>query len=549
MTTIKQVWRFLHIQYIFAKYGLDEIILSIPIFAPIGFLKYVNPWYWFRSQQQSRGERVCRAFEALGPIFIKLGQMLSTRNDLIAEDIAEALSSLQDKVPPFLHAEKILNNYHGYDVHAAFQQFDKTPLASASIAQVHRATLHNGEKVAVKILRPHIHKHIQKDIRMMYSLAKLVERYWPTGKQLNLTQVVKEFETTITQELDFMREAANASLLKRHFKDSQRLAIPEIHWPLTNSTVLVMEYVTGIPIYEIQHLKDQGINLKKLAENIIQLFFTQVFCHRFFHADLHPGNLFVNPNNPKDPQCIAVDFGIVGSLNASDQRYLAENMLAFLKRDYQRVAELHVKSGWVPADTRIEAFEGAIRTVCEPIFEKPLNEISVGQTLMRLFQTARDFKMEVLPQFILLQKTLLSVESLGRQLHPTINLWATAQPILKRWLKEQLGVRATLCKIRSQLPYWLEKMPDIPELMYQQLKQQTHPSPPKNKENTQSKRSPFIPRLTQIGVFLLLTAFLITLYPQWLIHFTFLKGIPLNWIFVCTGMLFFFMNLLSHKRS
>ena len=529
------------------KYGLDEIILAIPLFSPIRFLKYFNPWYWSRGQQQARGERVRQAFEALGPIFIKLGQMLSTRNDLIPEDIAYALASLQDRVPPFNDAETILKHYHQYPMDVAFREFNKIPLASASIAQVHCAALHNGEKVAVKILRPHIHKAIQQDIPLMYLLAKRVERYWPTGKQLNLMQVVKEFETTITQELDFMREAANASLLKRHFKDSQHLAVPYIHWPLTTKTVLVMEYVTGIPIYETAILKQYGINLEKLAENIIHLFFTQVFFHRFFHADLHPGNLFVNPNNPHDPQCIAVDFGIVGSINASDQRYLAENMLAFFNRDYQRVAELHVASGWVPADTRIEAFEGAIRTVCEPIFEKPLNEISVGRTLMRLLQTAREFKMEVLPQFILLQKTLLSVESLGRQLHPTIDLWATAQPILKRWLKEQVGARATLCKIRSQLPYWLEKMPYIPDLVYQQLAQK--PSLPvlkfKAHEKNPSSRTHLL--LLQLSVLLLLAAFLTTLYPQWLPLF--LKSIPLNWIFACIGMLLFSVHLLSTKRN
>ncbi len=548
MNKLLQLRRLFQIQYILVKNGLYEIVLTAPIFLPLRFLKYISPWFWLRSKQLSRGERVCQALETLGPIFIKLGQMLSTRNDLIPQDIANGLASLQDKVPPFSNVENVLNNYYGYDLKKAFQQFDPIPLASASIAQVHSAILHDGSKVAVKILRPSIHKLIKKDVALMYSLAKFIEWFWLAGKQLNITQVVKEFETTITYELDFMREAANASLLKRYFKKSHQLTIPSIHWQFTNSSVLVMEYVSGIPIYDKKNLIAQNINLKKLAENIIQSFFTQVFCHRFFHADLHPGNLFVDPKNCHDPQCIAVDFGIVGSLNASDQRYLAENMLAFLKRDYQRVAELHVESGWVPADTRIESFEAAIRTVCEPIFEKPLYEISIGKTLMRLFQTAREFKMEILPQFILLQKTLLSVESLGRQLDPSINLWTTAQPILKRWLKEQMGVRSTLCKIRSQLPYWLEKMPDMPELIYQQLKQKNYPSPLQKHVCSEQHRHG-IPRLTQFAILLLLIAFLLAYYPQWLLHVTFLQNIPLSWIFACAGISLFFVNRLSYKRS
>ena len=461
-----QVRRFFYIQYILIKN--DVLCITSPR------LNLIAKYVLLKKDNQSRGNNIRCALETLGPIFIKFGQMLSTRTDLIPEDIAEALASLQDKVPPFAQATKILKRYYG-DTPLPFVTFDEEPVASASIAQVHHALLANGEEVAVKILRPRINKQIKKDIKLMYFFAKLIEMVSTTAKQLNITQVIQEFEIILTHELDFMREAANASLLKRYCQ--AELAIPRIYWQFTTKNILVMEYVNGIPIHNKTQLINEGVNLKKLAENIIHSFFTQVFEHRFFHADLHPGNLFVNPQNPQEPQCIAVDFGIVGSLNTLDQRYLAENMLAFFQRDYQRVAVLHIESGWVPADTRIESFEGAIRTVCEPIFEKPLNEISVGQTLMRLFQTAREFKMEILPQFILLQKTMLNVESLSRQLYPEVNLWLIAKPILKRWLKEQVSVKSTLIKLRTKLPYFLEKLPDIPELFYQQLLHQAYPSP------------------------------------------------------------------------
>ena len=468
-----QIIRIIHINFVMARYGLDQFIFATAWFYPLRFLSYFNPWYWINRQQgRTRAECLRLALEALGPIFVKFGQILSTRQDLLPDDFAEELEKLQDKVPPFPNAaaKKIVEDTYGKSVNELFATFDDSPLASASIAQVHAATLHNGKKVVVKILRPNMKKVIARDISLFYTLASLVERFWVHGKRLRPREIVAEFERTIYDELDLLREAANASQLRRNFLDSNLLYIPEVIWDFARENVVVFERIDGIPISDVATLKQQGFDLKKLAERGVEIFFTQVFRDCFFHADMHPGNIFVAKRDPKNPQYLGVDFGIMGSLSPADQRYLAENLLAFFHRDYRRVAELHVESGWVPKNTRIEEFEGTIRSVCEPIFERPLKDISFGQLLLRLFQTARRYQMEVQPQLVLLQKTLLNIEGLGRQLYPELDLWTTGKPYLERWIKEQTGPRALLRKIKQRGPFWWEKVGDIPDLIHDVLK-------------------------------------------------------------------------------
>lgn len=472
MKHIRHFFRLLHINFILARHGLDKIILSLHLFAPLRFLIYLNPWNWFRGKDYNRGEAIRHALEDLGPIFVKFGQALSTRRDLVADDIAFELTKLQDNVAPFpfLHAKKIIESEFKKPLATIFAEFDPTPLASASIAQVHAATLHDGSSVIVKIRRPNIRKQISRDINLMYMLADLAERYWSESKRLHPREIVKEFDKTIHDELDFQREAANASQLRRNFENSDKLYVPEVYWSYTHEKVLVVERIYGIPVTNIEQLKAHNINIKKLAELGVEIFFTQVFRDSFFHADMHPGNIFVSPDHPENPRYICVDFGIIGSLDDFDKRYLAENFHAFFNRDYHRVAQLHVESGWVPPDTRVTEFEGAIRTVCEPIFERPLSEISVAQMLMRLFQTGRRFNMEIQPQLILLQKTLFAIEGLGRQLYPDLDLWSTAKPYLEKWLKEQVSPKQLLKSMQSQVPAWLEKLPEIPTLIHDVLR-------------------------------------------------------------------------------
>ncbi|MCH9754954.1 MAG: ubiquinone biosynthesis regulatory protein kinase UbiB, partial [Gammaproteobacteria bacterium] len=424
-----------------------------------------------------RGERIRLALEDLGPIFVKFGQALSTRRDFIPIDIADELAKLQDQVPPFPgeEAKSIIEAHIKKPIIEAFSEFNVNPLASASIAQVHAAKLlTTGQEVVVKVLRPGIYKRISRDIDLLYALADLTLRYWRPAKQLRPREIVAEFEACLKNELDLLREGANASQLRRNFSNSDLLYIPEVHWPYTFHKVLVMERIYGISISDIATLKKQGINLKKLAERGVEIFFTQVFRDCFFHADMHPGNIFVSSKNKENPQYLGVDFGIMGSLSPDDQRYLAENLMAFFNRDYRRVAQLHVESGWVAENTRINEFEAAIRTVCEPIFERPLKEISFGQLLLRLFQTARRFNMEVQPQLILLQKTLFNVEGLGRQLYPDLDLWNTAKPFLEHWLRKQVGPRVFFRKIREYAPYWAEKFPEFPDLIYQVMLELRH---------------------------------------------------------------------------
>jgi ubiquinone biosynthesis protein len=468
---ISRFFRLLRINFILIRYNLDEVMFATRWFYPLRFLSYFNPMYWFLKNKLTRGQRIRMALEDLGPIFIKAGQMLSTRRDLLPDDIADELSKLQDRVPPFpaIYAKKMIEAALNAKLDEVFLEFDMTALASASIAQVHAVTLLDGKAAVVKVLRPNIKKIMDRDIDLLQTIASLADRYWAEGRRFKPKQITDEIIHTLYDELDLMREAANASQLRRNFQNSKELYVPEIYWPLCRSNVLVLERIYGIPVHNIAALKDAGMNMKKLAERGVEIFFTQVFRDSFFHADMHPGNIFVSTKNKEDPTYIAVDFGIVGSLNTKDQRYLAENLLAFFKRDYQRVAELHVASGWLPPDTRIDQFEGAIRAVCEPIFEKPLKDISFGQLLLRLFQTARRFNINIQPQLILLQKTLLNIEGVGRQIYPDLDLWTTAAPFLEKWLKKQVGVKAFFRRVRDNIPYWSEKIPEIPGLFYDVL--------------------------------------------------------------------------------
>ncbi len=463
----KLLLRLIHINWVLVYHGMDEIVLKTHLFRPFRHLAFLAPSYWLKSNTESRGVRIRRTLEDLGPIYVKFGQALSTRKDLLPEDIADELVKLQDRVPPFSNeiARNIIEKELNMSISEAFAEFDPSPLASASVAQVHTAKLHTGENVIIKVLRPDIEKQIRSDIGLLYALARFAEKFWPDARRLHAIEVVTEFEKTTLDELDLVREAGNATKLRRNFENSPLIYIPEIHWPLTRKKVMVMERIYGIPIGEIDQLKTAGADFKSLAERGVEIFFTQVFRDNFFHADMHPGNIFVDIPN----KYIAVDFGIVGSLSLSDQRYLAENFLAFFNRDYRKVAEMHVESGWVSSNTRIEEFEAAIRSVCEPIFEKPLKDISFGQLLLRLFQTAQRFDMHVQPQLVLLQKTLLNIEGLGRQLYPELDLWQTAKPFLEKWFHERLGPKAKLNKLIKQFPEFAEQFPEIPSLVYKAL--------------------------------------------------------------------------------
>jgi ubiquinone biosynthesis protein len=466
------VFRLIHISWVLVLHGLDEIVLETHLFRPIRYLAFFSPYYWLKRESESRGVRIRHALEDLGPIYVKFGQALSTRKDLLPDDIANELVKLQDRVPPFGNevARAIIEKELEMSIHEAFAEFDATPLASASVAQVHTAVLHTGEKVIVKVLRPDIEERIISDIGLLHELARFAERFWVDAKRLHPMEVVTEFERTTLDELDLVREAANAAKIRRNFAGSKLIYIPEIHWPLTRKKVMVMERIHGIPVGDIAALKAGGADFKLLAENGVEIFFTQVFRDNFFHADMHPGNIFVDLPD----KYIAVDFGIVGTLSASDQRYLAENFLAFFNRDYRKVAEMHVESGWVSKDTRIEEFESAIRSVCEPIFEKPLKDISFGQLLLRLFQTARRFDMHVQPQLVLLQKTLLNIEGLGRELYPELNLWQTAKPFLEQWFHDRVGPKAKITHLIKQFPEFAEHFPEIPSLLYKALDNAAH---------------------------------------------------------------------------
>lgn len=469
---LRVIGRLLQIQRVLVRHGLDEIILATHLFRPMRYMFYLSPATWFeRRKGGTRGERIRLALEELGPVFMKFGQAVSTRRDLLPEDIADELEKLQDRVPPFPGAEAraIIERAYGQPIDDAFTQFDETPLAAATIAQVHTAQLRSGEDVVVKVVRPGIRERIERDLEVMHVFARLARDYAREGYRLRPTEVVTEYEKTILDELDLMRETANAAQLKRNFAGSDLLYVPEVHWDYCRSNVMVMERIHGVLVSDLKELRRRGANIQRLAEHGVEIFFTQVFRHNFFHADMHPGNIFVRLEDPDNPQYAAVDFGIVGSLDARDQHYLAENFLAFFEHDYNRVARLHIDSGWVPADTRTDELEAAVRTVCEPIFNKPLSEISFGQVLLRVFETARRFDMEVQPQLILLQKTLLQIEGLGRQLYPELDLWKTARPILREWADERLSGRTLAEDLRRQLPDVSEAFRMLPQVLQQMV--------------------------------------------------------------------------------
>lgn len=459
-----QFLRLLFIQRVLIYYGLDDLVFAIHLLRPFRFIQYLLPWNWLRRTREPRAVRLRLVLEELGPIYIKFGQILSTRRDMLPEDIAVELSKLQDKVAPFPgeSARKTIEEEFSAPISELFADFQDKPLASASIAQVHAATLKDGRNMIVKVVRPGIAKVIRRDLGLLHILADMAERYWGDVRRLRPTAVVAEFEKTLLDELDLMREAANASQLRRNFADSDVLHVPQVEWDLTRRHVMVMERISGIPVSDIEGLESAGIDLKWLAETGVEIFFTQVFRDSFFHADMHPGNIFVKPEPGRHPRILVVDFGIMSSLSEYDQRYLAENFMAFLDRDYQKVAQLHVESGWVPSSTRVDEFEFAIRTVCEPLFDRPLKEISFGALLLRLFQTARRFNMVILPQLILLQKTLVNVEGLGRQLYPDLDIWHVARPLLERWMSERVGLRGLIRGTRENLPHWLDRLPELP---------------------------------------------------------------------------------------
>jgi ubiquinone biosynthesis protein len=465
----RQLLRMLAIQRVLLKHGLDELITATHLFRPVAWLRRV-PGLGIRDAARDlpMGVRIRDALVELGPIFVKFGQALSTRRDLLPREIAVELAKLQDRVPPFSAEEthRQLAAAYRRPLEDMFARFDDAPLAAASIAQVHSAALPDGREAIIKVLRPGVRALIRRDVDVLHSLAALADRYWADGRRLRPREVVREFDDTLMDELDLMREAANAAQLRRNFDNSPLLYVPEVYWDWCRPGVLVMERIHGINIGDTERLRQAGVNMKRLASIGVEIFFTQVFRHNFFHADMHPGNIFVNPTDPEQPQYVAVDFGIVGSLSPRDQQYLAENFLAFFNRDYQRVARLHVESGWVAPGTRVDAIESAFRTVCEPIFNRPLKDISFGQFLVRLFTVARRFDMEVQPQLILLQKTLLNIEGLGRELYPDLDLWQTAQPILEQWMRERTSGRAFVERLRAQLPEVGETIQEVPQVIH-----------------------------------------------------------------------------------
>ena len=479
MNSIKRLWKIL---FVFTRYRLDALmpLHQLPLLARIFF--WLAPWRLNPVPSKlNRGERLRLALEALGPIFIKFGQILSTRPDLLPEDIALELKHLQDNVPPFpsKQAIKLIEEQLGQRIDTLFYEFEEKPLASASIAQVHAARLFNaqgeaGQNVVVKVVRPGIERTIERDLQLLETMARILVKYSSEGRRLRPLEVVEDYRNTIYGELNLQIEASNTTQIRRNFANSDSIYLPEVYWEYTRTKVMVSERIYGIPVADIDALKAQNTNFKLLAERGVEIFFTQVFRDSFFHADMHPGNIFVSRKHPENPKYIAIDCGIVGSLTKDDQNYLAMNMMAFFNQDYYQVAQLHVDSGWVPPTTKVHEFAAAIRSVLEPIFEKPLAEISFGHVLIQLFTTARRFDMEVQPQLVLLQKTLLNIEGLGRQLYPELDLWTTAKPFLERWLRERFGPKAAFKEFKRQLPSWIEKAPQMPNLMHGALTRLNH---------------------------------------------------------------------------
>ncbi|TQV72666.1 ubiquinone biosynthesis regulatory protein kinase UbiB [Exilibacterium tricleocarpae] len=529
------LFRLIRILRVAIRYRLDQLLPrhQLPWWVRMKLLVF----RCFPQPDLSRGQRLRKACEDLGPIFVKFGQLLSTRPDLIAPDIIAELDHLQDNVPPFSsdRFRELVETALGDRVDNLFADFEHAPLASASVAQVHAATLHDGRAVVVKVIRPEIEHVIDQDVKLLLLLARLVARYSSEGRRLRPVEVVEDYRRTIFDELDLHREAANASQLRRNFAKSPLLYVPEIYWDYTRRGVLVMERIYGIPITHIDALERQHTDMKLLAERGVEIFFTQVFKHNFFHADMHPGNIFVSTRHPERPQYIAVDMAIVGSLTNADQYYLARNLLAMFRRDYRQVAELHVQSGWVPPETPVNDFEAAIRSVCEPIFEKPLKEISFGQVLINLFQTARRFNMEVQPQLVLLQKTLLNIEGLGRQLYPDLDLWTTAHPYMEQWLEDRFRPAALWQQLKRHGPEWLEKFPEVPHLVFQALEQAQIPPPGAAVNHHLPRTAPPAPdsrgrRLLAVAAF---TGAALLAWPQWGPH---LAALPLGtWVLAGVG--------------
>ena len=457
------------------RFGLDEVALSV--FHQRWVRAFVRLATVGRSLDAPRGVRLRQGLERLGPIFVKFGQVLSTRRDLIPLDVADELAKLQDRVPPFPAAESraLVERAFGKPIDAVFSSFDAEPVASASIAQVHFAVLKDGREVAVKVLRPGMLTVIDQDLTLLHTLARWVDRLSADGKRLKPREVVAEFDTYLHDELDLVREAANATQLRRNMQGLNLVLVPEMVWEHCTPSVMVMQRMTGVPISQIDRIREAGVDIKTLARDGVTIFFTQVFRDGFFHADMHPGNIQVSLDPATFGRYIALDFGIIGTLTETDKEYLAYNFIAFFRRDYKRVAELHIESGWVPPNTRVDALEGAIRAVCEPQFDRPLKDISLGQVLMRLFQTSRRFNVEIQPQLVLLQKTLLNIEGLGRQLDPDLDLWVTAKPFLERWMNEQIGWKGLLERLQNESPRYAQLIPELPRLLHQALRQQARP--------------------------------------------------------------------------
>ena len=483
MSQVRLILRLLTIQRVLVRHGLDEIITKIHLLRPLRFVFLLSPWAWVRRNTAStRGVRIREALQELGPIYVKFGQSISTRQDLLPADIGTELAKLQDDVPPFpakVALEQVAQAF-GRPADAVFTEFNAEALAAASVAQVHAARLHTGEEVVVKLLRPNVRQQIERDLEVLHTFARLAQRYWPVGRRLRPVEVVTEYKKTVLNELDLMREAANAAQLRRNFRGSKMLYVPEVYFDYCRPGVMVMERIKGIPISDIDSLRRAGTDIPKLAANGVEIFFTQVFRHNFFHADMHPGNIFVDVTDPANPRYCAVDFGIVGTLDDRDRHYLAENFIAFFDQDYHRVARLHIDSGWVPAGTRVDELESAVRTVCEPIFNKPLKDFSFGQVLVRLFQIARQFNMEIQPQLVLLEKTLLNIEGLGRQLYPELDLWQTGQPVLRKWMEERTGPRAVARQIKQDLPeiqYALKHLPLAMRQFVDRMLEEAQPEP------------------------------------------------------------------------
>jgi len=472
---LRQFARLLKISAILSRYRLDEFLEATHLYRPMRLLRVVAPWGRRGVSDKPRGERLRLALQEMGPIYVKFGQIISTRRDLVATDIANELALLQDQVPPFpgAEAQAIVERVLKRPVNELFATFDPEPLASASIAQVHAATLPDGREVVVKVVRPDIREQIRRDIDLLMTVATLAEKYWEAGPRVRPTQFVREFETFVFDELDMTREAANASALRHNFEDSKDLYIPEIFWDYTKEPVLVMERIHGIPISDLDSLREAGVDLEKLAKTGIRVFYTQVFRDNLFHADMHPGNIFVDASDPASPSFIALDFGIVASLTERDLYYISENFLALFNRDYYRVAYLHWEAGWVPPETRLEELEASVRAVGEPNFARSLNQISFGELMLRLFQVAYRFKLNIQPQLIMLQKTLLNIEGLGRELYPELDVLATSKPELERILREKHGLDRAARDLRERLPGWLSKAPDMPGLLHDYLRQAT----------------------------------------------------------------------------